>query len=763
MTSIGDPLVGRVLDGRYRITRRLARGGMATVYQAIDARLTRTVAVKVMHVGLGDDLEFARKFDREARAAARLSHPQVVAVFDQGADDIGGQGRRPYIVMEYVEGQTLRDVIGRDGAMPPLRALDLIEPVVRAVAAAHDAGLVHRDIKPENVLISDRGQLKVADFGLAKAISSQTSTATQGVLIGTVSYLPPELVVTGKADARSDVYSLGVVLFELLTGRKPHTGETPIQVAYAHVHNDVPAPSSYSTVAPIPPYLDALVARMTARQPELRPHDARVLLSHIHRVQGALREGLADDPRLTEDLALRGPTGYDPGTEVTQPMPLFAQSLATPQSPGYQPVGFSSPGFPSSAPQSPAEQAPGFQASAAQSPESPFPTPTTSAPAPAVFAAAPVSPATGEDAPTRLTLSGEPVRPPRSPASPTLRRARTPRTPSVFDAGPPTLPQPAVEPTERAPVTGVTSERLAAQQLRALHRRRRGIVIMVLVLLLTTIAAVTGWYFVEGRYVSAPDLTRMTQAQATQAATDAGLTVTFKDGYSETIKKGAVISTEPAGGSRVLGGSGLTAVLSLGPERYEMPRLVGQTEEQARIALTEANLAVGEIKGKWHETIDVGVVLSASEKPGTALKKQTPIDLVLSKGPKPIKITDFTGESAAKAERELTDAGFKVKITTEHSDTVAAGLVIKQSPDSGSGHKGDAIELTKSLGPVLVTVPNVRSMPKDQAIQLMRDAGFKVETKPAPVNFLNLGFVAYSDPGERSKAPKGSTVTLYLV
>jgi serine/threonine protein kinase len=197
MTSIGDPLVGQVLDGRYQITARLARGGMATVYQAVDIRLTRTVAVKVMHIGLGDDAEFARKFDREARAAARLSHPNVVSVFDQGHDDSGPDGGRPYIVMEFVDGQTLRDVISREAPLTPLRALEIIEPVLSALACAHDAGLVHRDVKPENVLISDRGQIKVADFGLAKAISAQTSTATQGLLIGTVSYLPPELVVSG--------------------------------------------------------------------------------------------------------------------------------------------------------------------------------------------------------------------------------------------------------------------------------------------------------------------------------------------------------------------------------------------------------------------------------------------------------------------------------------------------------------------------------------------------------------------------------------
>ena len=301
MTTVGDPLVGRLLDGRYEITQRLARGGMATVYRAVDTRLTRTVAVKVMHVGLGDDAEFARKFDREARAAAKLSHPNVVSVFDQG-QDLEGPNSRPYIVMEYVQGQTLRDVLNREAPMAPSRALELMDPVFAALAAAHDAGLVHRDVKPENVLISERGQIKVADFGLAKAISSQTSTATQGLLIGTVSYLPPELVMSGKADARSDVYSAGVVLFELLTGRKPHTGDTPIQIAYAHVHRDVPPPSTGHTAGPIPPYVDALVTRATARDPRRRQPDAKVVLAQVRRARSDLQRGLRDDPQLMREL-----------------------------------------------------------------------------------------------------------------------------------------------------------------------------------------------------------------------------------------------------------------------------------------------------------------------------------------------------------------------------------------------------------------------------------------------------------------------------
>jgi len=271
VTPVGDPLVGHVFGDRYRLVEKLARGGMATVYRALDTRLDRTVAVKVMHEGLGDDMDFARKFDREARAAARLSHPNIVAVFDQG-DDRG----RPYIVMEYVEGRTLRQIIANQAPLSPEKALSYIEPVVKALAAAHEVGLVHCDVKPENVIISDRGVVKVADFGLAKAVTGQTVTATQGLLIGTVSYIPPELVTCGRATSRSDVYSAGVVLFELLTGRKPHTGETPIQVAYAHVHADVPAPSSLGRhKVAIPDYLDALVAACTRRSPAERPAATR--------------------------------------------------------------------------------------------------------------------------------------------------------------------------------------------------------------------------------------------------------------------------------------------------------------------------------------------------------------------------------------------------------------------------------------------------------------------------------------------------------
>ncbi|MBA2551148.1 MAG: Stk1 family PASTA domain-containing Ser/Thr kinase [Nocardioidaceae bacterium] len=286
-----------MLDGRYRIEERIARGGMATVYTAVDTRLDRQVAVKVMHEGLGADQDFADRFVREARASARLNHPGVVAVFDQGEDE-----GTVYLVMEYVAGATLRDVIRKEAPLTPARALAVMEQVLQALGAAHQAGLVHRDVKPENVLIAPTGQIKVADFGLARAVTSTTAvTATAGVLIGTISYVAPELVLHQGTDARSDVYACGVLLFELLTGRKPHEAENPIQVAYKHVHEDVPAPSSFQPG--IPHYLDALVARATARDRDLRPTDAKLMLQQTRRVAIALGQGITDDPDLVADLS----------------------------------------------------------------------------------------------------------------------------------------------------------------------------------------------------------------------------------------------------------------------------------------------------------------------------------------------------------------------------------------------------------------------------------------------------------------------------
>src|SRR3954466_8745176 len=280
-TTLSDPLVDRLLDGRYAIEARVARGGMASVYLATDVRLERRVAVKVMHAALAEDPEFVARFNREARAAAGLNHPDIVAVYDQGTDD-----GHPFLVMEYVPGATLRLPLRGRGRLAPAEALAVMDHVLAALAAAHAAGLVHRDVKPENVLVTPDGRVKVADFGLARAAAGATVTAATGPIIGTAAYLAPEQVRDGTSDARSDVYAAGVMLFELLTGRQPFSGDSAVSVAYRHVNEDVPEPSS--VVAGIPGELDALVMAATARDPFDRPSDARALHASLMSVRDRL-------------------------------------------------------------------------------------------------------------------------------------------------------------------------------------------------------------------------------------------------------------------------------------------------------------------------------------------------------------------------------------------------------------------------------------------------------------------------------------------
>ena len=275
-TTLADPLVGRLLDGRYRVEAQVALGGMATVYRAIDTRLERWVALKVMHADLARDEDFVNRFIGEAKSVARLSHPNVVSVFDQGRD-----GHYPYLAMEYVPGRTLRDLLAERGRFPAGEALSIMVPLLSGLAAAHTAGIVHRDVKPENVLIAPDGHLKVVDFGLARALSVSSQTRT-GVIIGTVAYLAPEQVTGTGADARTDIYAAGIVLYELLTGTKPHTAESPLAVAYKHVNETVPAPSRL--VPGIPPEVDRLVAQDTSRDPRYRPADAGEFLRLLNDV-----------------------------------------------------------------------------------------------------------------------------------------------------------------------------------------------------------------------------------------------------------------------------------------------------------------------------------------------------------------------------------------------------------------------------------------------------------------------------------------------
>lgn len=659
-TNSTDPLVGRVVDARYRITRKLARGGMATVYLADDLRLTRTVAIKVMHENLGSDADFVSRFDREARAAARLSHPNVVSVFDQGMD-----GDRPYIVMEYVEGSTLRHEITRTAPMAPLRAVDLISQVTAAVAAAHEAGIIHRDLKPENVLISRRGQLKVADFGLARAVTAHTATAN-GMLIGTVSYIAPELVTHGHADTRCDVYALGIVLYEMLTGRKPHTGETPIQVAYSHVHNEIVPPSAVGPTIDghpaIPDYLDALVLTAAARQPADRPADAKVLLEQLHSVRDALARGVTSDPLLA--ARLRTAT-VDAAEQVTEAVPLYAAAVA----PVREEVSNATLVF---------------------------------NPSPAI--GGPPSPASPEQ------LYGLPA----PSARPLMeRRARSRRRgltsvivvlvlSLILGVGAWYLLAGRFTTTpDFANLTQAQAQELAAKKgfqltFGAAYSETvpSGQVVRTDPSAGDRIAyggSITAYLSKGPERYAVPSLAGRTVDDATQALTDAHLAIgKITEVWDEKIAIGTVVSGSYAAGKMVKPGTQVDLNVSKGPAPVKIVSVVGKTFDDAKSYYENAGLVVARAPDdKFSSKIPTGSVVSQDPKSGSLAKGET-ITLTVSKGPEMVAVPGVSGLSASDAKKALQDAGFKVTIEKHFFGKTVWGT----NPGAGSSEpKGSTVVL----------------------------------------------------------------------
>jgi serine/threonine-protein kinase len=328
---VTDPQVGALLDGRYRVAAKIATGGTSTVYRGVDVRLDRPVALKVMDSRYAGDEQFLTRFRLEARSVARLKDPGLVAVYDQGLD-----ARHPFLVMELIEGGTLRELLAERGPMPPHAVAAVLRPVLGGLAVAHRAGLVHRDVKPENVLISDDGEVKIADFGLVRAVAAAGITSAS-VILGTAAYLSPEQVRDGKATPRSDVYALGIVTYELLTGQTPFTGDSALSVAYQRLDTDVPPPSA--RIGGVPRQFDAFVARATARDPAARYADALEMRTAL--------DGLADELELPEfrvpaprnsaqhrSAALHHGRSEQPTDQVRHPTrPLTRDWPAEPESP----------------------------------------------------------------------------------------------------------------------------------------------------------------------------------------------------------------------------------------------------------------------------------------------------------------------------------------------------------------------------------------------------------------------------------------------
>lgn len=640
---VSDAPAGRLLDGRYRIGSRLAKGGMATVYEALDTRLEREVALKVMHQGLAEDHDFVTRFIGEARSAARLSHPDVVAVYDQGEDD-----GLVYLAMELVRGRTLRHVLRSQGRLPAVTALEVLEHVLGALSAAHAAGIVHRDVKPENVLVGMDGRVKVADFGLARAVDAG-STATRGVLLGTVAYISPEQALGEPATPRSDVYSAGILLWELLTGRPPHDGPTDYVIVHKHIESDVPPPSW--TEPSVPAAVDALVLQAVSRDPWERFADAGAFLAALRRVRQAVAAGT--DPEATALLA--------------EPLETAGVSAA---------------------------------AALAVSPDD--------------TAVRGDQDQDGPDA--RTAVIGH-----------TTSRQKTPPAP------------------------------------RRRRRSRQGPVAFLLVLLLAVGVAAGAWWLGAGRWTSTPSLLGLEVAAAEARAAEAGLGIEVSDEqqYSETVAAGVVLQTDPGPGEQVRRGGTVGVVLSAGPQRFEVPELVGLDREAAEAALAEASLVAGEVEERFDEQVPEGIVVEQGVVPGEQVREGSPVSFVVSRGRETIDIPAVVGRPADSAEQTLEAAGFTVRMSEAYSDDVPVGIVVSQEPSSGTGFRDDVVEIVVSLGAEFVEAPGVEGRSFDEAVEAIEGAGLvarRVELFPA-----GPGRVVRQEPRPGTELARGSEVTVYVL
>jgi len=678
----GPALTRQRLGERYVLGAEVGRGGMAVVHRAHDEVLDREVAVKLLHPHLATDPAFLERFRREARAAAGLAHPNIVAVHDWGEHDDGA-----FLVLQLVEGASLRDVLRRRGRLSPAEAMAVLVPAAAGLQAAHDAGIVHRDVKPENLLIGRDGSVRVTDFGLARAAAEATSTFGPDVLVGSPHYLAPEAVRGSALDPRADVYALGILLFECLVGHPPHIAETPYSTALAHVERAVPAPSSH--VEGLAVGLDRVVAEATQRDRSTRTATAAALAD-------ALREAVGEG---TEDPAV--PTVGALGPPGPPHPPLSPQGAAPPV----------------------ASQAPTGNGTAAVGRTLVVPlddahTEVVAAPAgrsvpPVQIPRRRATPAGGgaDGTPGRTgSPPPSPTAPPSADAPPGQPRTRRRRWPLVVLlllalVGGSTLGGYLLYDRVLAPVTPIPSvvgvpESSAVEQLdrAGFEPRIPGDPVHDATVPAGHVraqepqgAARTGTSVslelsAGPRQVTVPDVTGAPAAEAVSQLTAAELATDEATSYDEQVPEGEVIASDPPPGSTVDEGTEVTLTISLGPTPIPVPALVGDDISAARAQLTELGLQLRVLERRYDADAAQGVILFQDPDPEAVRFAGDTVEVVVSDGPQPIELPNVRGDRVGEAVATLEALGFEVEVERRggFSAFLNPDRVYDQDPGPGS-------------------------------------------------------------------------------
>ena len=706
-----------MLGGRYRLIAPVGVGTSSRVFLAVDTQLRRRVAVKLLHEALAEDDAFLRRFRAEARAAGALNHPNIVAVFDWGEDRTEDGAVVPYLVTEFLGGGSLRDVLDRGTPLTPSQAVVVGLDAARALSHAHLRGLVHRDVKPGNLLFDDDGRLRLADFGLARALAEASWTEPSGVTVGTARYASPEQALGRRLDGRSDVYSLGLVLVECLTGRVPFTGDTTTATLALRTQGDLELGSELGP-------LRSVLERSGRLDPESRPEAAELEIALMAAAEGLPRPepvpivrtlGDGEDTSemyLVREIDVLGPLDDEPVSLDAAPTEVVERPV-----PSGDPVVVDDPDPVVltdeellAAERNPIVVAEEFDRLAASRPQSlgrvdPFPD---------------TSPGTKE--------------PTRSERRRLRRQARR-------DA--------------RVQQKAATGRRWPKRLLAAL-----------VVLLLVGGAAGGWWFFLRVPVHDVPTFTGMPVEQAIERAEALGFEVddsatTRRDG----TEPGEVLEQQPAPGVELEEGETVRLTVSLGPTLTGVPDVVNRPEAEARATLEGAGLAVGKVAGAHHEEVPAGAVISAPLAEGVEpdaqgqVPKGSAVDLLVSDGPAPRAVPDgLVGSTKVEAVAAIEAVQLSASVTEEHSETVAAGVVIRADQSAGTQlERGAAVPIVVSLGPAPIPVPDVKWISGAMATQELESAGFTV----SGIEGSPSGMVLATDPPAGEQHPRGTAVRLF--
>ena len=698
------------LAGRYELTAHVARGGMAEVFEANDLMLDRRVAVKILHRQFASTETFVARFRKEAQAAANLSHPNIVSIYDWGEEN-----ETYFIVMELIKGRSLRDILKSEGVLLPRRAAEIAVEVASALEVAHRNRVIHRDNKPGNILLAADGTVKVTDFGVARAWDDSQELTRTGSVIGTATYFSPEQARGEAADGRSDIYSLGVVLYEMLTGRPPFSGETPVSVAYQHVATDPPAPSSLNP--DVPAELDAIVGKALQKTPD-------------HRYQSA------NDIRRDLLLFLRGET---PPAPVPAPEPAAEG-----------PARVLEPGAGAASRRSYTDLPP-----PTVSPEEAYrrmsPPRRRSANLPAVVGSIAVAAAlvfgiylllNNFSAETEPVVTTPP--PPVSLRVPDVtglaeEEARLQLQETGFRVAP------VSEPSET-----VRAGLVIRTEPRAGLETEEGAVISIVASSGPSLATV-------------PNVVGSTQQRAATQLRGQGFALEVETANSEA-GVGEVISQSPPAGTDAPPGTVITLTVSIGPVPAVIPSVFGLTEERA-IGILEGQGFEVEVRRENSDQVEEGLVAAQNPAADSESPPGSRVEIVVSQGRTAVSIPELADSSATAAEAALTELGLVVEVIEENHPEVGAGQVIRTEPPADSDAAlGDTVILVASIGPGLATVPEVRGLTLQEAAEQLEMLGLSVEAVgTAPVTDPALAdTVVEQTPAPDAQLNRGEVVAVSL-